>query len=180
MYSRRRLEEKGRMNTSQRIRLSIAVLMVITALITIGALGPALASPDPRIVVVYVEDYRTGKPIGGAYVQLYNGTELVWSGFTNGTDEKYDGVTENITCIDDTIHTVRVSKGSYYAGTTAFNSASGVEVLKVTVYMSTTTGGFAVPVDKFGLLAPYIGVVSTIVVVGIAATSIYIKRRKEN
>ena len=174
------MEEKERMNASQRIRLSIAVLMVTAALVTIGALGSALASPDPRIVVVYVEDYRTGKPIGGAYVQLYNGTDLVWSGYTNGTDGPYDGVTANITCKDNTIHTVKVSRGSFYAGTKIFNSASGAEVLKVTVYMSTTTGGFAVPVDKIGLLAPYVGVVSTIVVVGITVTSIYIKRRKEN
>jgi len=39
-------------------------------------------------------------------------------------------------------------------------------------------GGFLVPVDKFGLLAPYIGLASTIVVATVA-TAIYAKRRKE-
>jgi hypothetical protein len=42
-------------------------------------------------------------------------------------------------------------------------------------------GGFLVPVDKFGLLAPYIGLASTIIVATVA-TSIYVKhvkRRKE-
>ena len=39
-------------------------------------------------------------------------------------------------------------------------------------------GGIWIPVDKFGLLAPYIGLVSTIVVATVA-TAIYAKRRKE-
>lgn len=38
-------------------------------------------------------------------------------------------------------------------------------------------GGFWVPVDKFGLLAPYIGLASTIVVATVA-TAIYVKRVK--
>jgi len=40
-------------------------------------------------------------------------------------------------------------------------------------------GGFAFAVDKFGLLAPYIGVASTIVA-GTVASLIYIKRRKKH
>lgn len=43
-------------------------------------------------------------------------------------------------------------------------------------------GGIWIPVDKLGLLAPYIGLVSTIIV-GMVATTIYAKRinrRKEN
>jgi hypothetical protein len=39
-------------------------------------------------------------------------------------------------------------------------------------------GGIIVPVDKFGLLAPYIGLTSTIVVASVA-TAVYVKRRKE-
>ena len=38
-------------------------------------------------------------------------------------------------------------------------------------------GGFVVPIDKFGLLAPYIGLASTIIV-ATAATAIYVKRIK--
>jgi len=40
-------------------------------------------------------------------------------------------------------------------------------------------GGVAVAIDKIGLLAPYIGLVSTIVIATVA-TTIYVKRRKEN
>jgi hypothetical protein len=38
-------------------------------------------------------------------------------------------------------------------------------------------GGVAIPIDKFGLLAPYIGVASTIIVAAVA-TTIYVKRVK--
>ena len=38
-------------------------------------------------------------------------------------------------------------------------------------------GGIWIPVDKFGLLAPYIGVASTILVATVA-TAIYVKRVK--
>jgi len=46
---------------------------------------------------------------------------------------------------------------------------------------SPTVGGIIVPVDKFGLLAPYIGLSSTILVATVA-TAVYVKhvkRRKE-
>ena len=49
-------------------------------------------------------------------------------------------------------------------------------------YPPSPVGGVLVPVDKFGLLAPYIGVYSTILVAA-AATAIYVKRvkrRKKN
>jgi hypothetical protein len=42
---------------------------------------------------------------------------------------------------------------------------------------ATDVGGMWVPVDKFGLLAPYIGVASTILVAAVA-TAIYAKRVK--
>jgi len=47
--------------------------------------------------------------------------------------------------------------------------------------ISGAVGGIVVPVDKFGLLAPYIGLSSTILVATVA-TAIYakrVKRRKE-
>jgi hypothetical protein len=40
-----------------------------------------------------------------------------------------------------------------------------------------TVGGFVVPVDKFGLLAPYIGLAST-AMIGAVATAVYVKRVK--
>jgi hypothetical protein len=52
----------------------------------------------------------------------------------------------------------------------------------VSYFFLPTVGGVVVPVDKFGLLAPYIGLAST-VLVATCATVIYVnhvKRRKEN
>jgi hypothetical protein len=43
--------------------------------------------------------------------------------------------------------------------------------------VSGSVGGIAIPVDKFGLLAPYIGLAST-TLVGTAAIAIYVKRVK--
>ena len=45
------------------------------------------------------------------------------------------------------------------------------------IEVSKTVGGIVVPVDKFGLLAPYIGLASTIMVAAIA-TTVYVKRVK--
>jgi len=42
---------------------------------------------------------------------------------------------------------------------------------------ATGVGGIAIPVDKFGLLAPYIGLTSTTIVVAVA-TVVYVKRIK--
>jgi hypothetical protein len=44
---------------------------------------------------------------------------------------------------------------------------------------SLVVGGVVFPVDKFGLLAPYIGLASTVLVATVAAT-LYVKRRKES
>lgn len=42
---------------------------------------------------------------------------------------------------------------------------------------SGSVGGFVIPVDKFGLLAPYLGLAST-AMIGAGATAIYVKRVK--
>jgi hypothetical protein len=46
---------------------------------------------------------------------------------------------------------------------------------------SVSVGGIMIPVDKFGLLAPYIGLTSTIIVATIATATYakHVKRRKE-
>jgi len=64
--------------------------------------------------------------------------------------------------------------------TTSAISVDGTS-FSVSVTPFVEVGGFVVPVDKFGLLAPYFGLASTILVATVA-TSIYvkhIKRRKE-
>jgi hypothetical protein len=57
------------------------------------------------------------------------------------------------------------------------NSRGEVELVNLT----SGVGGFVIPLDKFALLAPYIGLTSTIIVAAVAAV-IYVKRvnrRKE-
>jgi hypothetical protein len=46
-----------------------------------------------------------------------------------------------------------------------------------TIHKAQIVGGIIVPVDKFGLLAPYIGLASTILVATVA-TAVYVKRVK--
>jgi hypothetical protein len=45
------------------------------------------------------------------------------------------------------------------------------------LYMSSGPGGIVIPVDKFGLLAPYIGLTST-AMIGAVATVVYVRRAK--
>jgi hypothetical protein len=51
--------------------------------------------------------------------------------------------------------------------------------LNKTVLVVSSVGGLVVPVDKLGLLAPYIGLASTILVGAAVATTIYVRRKKE-
>lgn len=71
--------------------------------------------------------------------------------------------------------------GNYPHGEQTINSISWYET--VTYWLNATeksVGGIWVPVDKFGLLAPYIGLASTIIVAtaATAATAIYVKHVK--
>ena len=75
---------------------------------------------------------------------------------------------------------IELTGGTYpaYAGDTieiveGTNSWSGFSPVE----NCTTVGGIVVPVDKLGLLAPYIGLASTIIA-ATAATAIYVKRVK--
>lgn len=54
---------------------------------------------------------------------------------------------------------------------------NGVYLKDVFPISNATVGGFVLPVDKFGLLAPYIGLASTILA-ATAATAVYVKRIK--
>ncbi len=47
----------------------------------------------------------------------------------------------------------------------------------ITEVSTSPVGGSIVPVDKFGLLAPYIGIASTVIAAAAIATTIYVKRR---
>lgn len=51
------------------------------------------------------------------------------------------------------------------------------ETVTIEGSLSSAVGGLVVPVNKFGLLAPYIGLTSTIIAATVA-TSIYVKRAK--
>ena len=67
------------------------------------------------------------------------------------------------------------SSPSYPNGT--LSSSSEEDSFKGYFSSPPAVGGFVVPVDKFGLLAPYIGLASTIMI-GAVATAVYVKRIK--
>ena len=92
--------------------------------------------------------------------------------FTLKVDWDGDGDWE----IDEVVDEAITSFPWYWERT---NSNNPDEKIKFRLWYS--VGGVSIPIDKLGLLAPYIGLASTIIVVT-AATAIYakrVKRRKE-
>jgi len=67
----------------------------------------------------------------------------------------------------DEISHLRIDSISFVGSTLSWTGAGW--------YDYEIVGGVAIPVDKFGLLAPYIGLASTIIVAAVAAT-VYVKR----
>jgi hypothetical protein len=59
------------------------------------------------------------------------------------------------------------------------NPDSNIGFDSIRIAATATVGGILVPIDKFGLLAPYIGLALTILVTAVAST-IYVKRRKRS
>jgi len=96
--------------------------------------------------------YKNGAPVSGA-----TGSTWTFTSTSTGSYEIYLRVTDNV------------------GATRNSNTAH------VTVEEEQPVGGIWIPVDKLGLLAPYIGLAS-IILVATAATAIYakrVKRRKE-
>jgi hypothetical protein len=88
---------------------------------------------------------------------------------------------------DDTKGTEGVQQGYLKAGLWGYLELTGTAHNIVVAAVSESpvprvpVGGIVIPVDKFGLLAPYIGLAST-TTIGAAATAVYVKRvrrRKE-
>jgi len=106
----------------------------------------------------------------------YNASGEVWrtSDGTNWTQLNIDGFGDpkNVA-----VFPCMVFRGDLYAGT--INEVTGGEIWRLPTLC---IGGIAVPVDKFGLLAPYVGLASTIIVAAVATTTYVkrVKRRKEN
>lgn len=80
---------------------------------------------------------------------------------------------------DFSFDTTTVSDGPTTIMVKAFDTSAnwGAQAFGVIVKNQEGVGGIVVPVDKLGLLAPYIGVASTILVATVA-TAIYVKRVK--
>lgn len=70
-----------------------------------------------------------------------------------------------------------VSNGLYVVEVKMTDSAGNYGIDTMVVHVKNTVGGIVLPVDKLGLLAPYIGLASTIAVATVAA-AIYVKRVK--
>jgi len=126
---------------------------------------------DPEISgdgqwVVFVDD-RTGN--NEIYITSWNNGEA--GGVWNLSNDPADDDEPSISSLadDNTYHIVWSS-----------DRASDYEIWGCTFAPppSAPVGGIVFPVDKFGLLAPYIALASTITI-ATAATTIYIKRRKK-
>jgi len=71
-----------------------------------------------------------------------------------------------------------LTTGTFFGGHVYFKyNIGGGSFVIVDHYVTSTVGGILVPVDKFGLLAPYFGLASTILIATVA-TAIYVKRVK--
>jgi hypothetical protein len=76
------------------------------------------------------------------------------------------------------VHDLATETGKWDSKTGTWSAAlAGYELNYFVVECPITVGGFVVPVDKFGLLAPYIGLAST-AMIGAVATAVYVKRVK--
>jgi hypothetical protein len=69
------------------------------------------------------------------------------------------------------------AKDSVTAPLSGSDNSTYVPECRYVYYVSSGVGGVVIPVDKFGLLAPYIGLASTIIAATVA-TAVYIKRVK--
>jgi len=125
-------------------------------------------------IMEYTEFYIPGKGWTGPNVATTSPKSYGFLNVTSGEMGMYEeGVyVNNLYCQQNPI-----SYWISYGGTVDFIS----NIINLegwgAVYFARTVGGISIPVDKFGLLAPYIGLASTILV-ATAATAIYVKRVK--
>jgi hypothetical protein len=135
-----------------------------------------------------------GNPIEGGCLKYGGSTTFLWGSITDG---KIEGLTctllgeipgVNVKPAPTTLATIRfltqrsppesgisikITLGRYRdsAGTVYYPA------IRDTIVLPTSVGGFVVPVDELGLLAPYIGLASTVLIASVA-TAIYVKRVK--
>jgi len=134
-----------------------------------------------RIYIIAIDGMR-----GNYYNYTYTGTNpynglltpnLTWLG-THG--KVFTNCTDVLVAFTGTNHIGIIT--STYAGTSGILGVGGYyQGLYLPVEGVEGVGGILIPIDKFGLLAPYIGLASTILVATVA-TAIYVKhvkRRKE-
>lgn len=138
-----------------------------------------------------------GNPVEGGCLKYGGSTTFLWGSITDG---KIEGLTctllgeipgVNMPPAPKDLATIKFHTQKYLpiSGTTISitfaryrDHAGGAyyPITKDTLVLH-SVGGVRIPVDKFGLLAPYIGLASTIIVATVA-TNIYakhVKRRKE-
>jgi len=165
----------------------IAIVAILILTLIIFEVPQGFAHPNNYNVVFTGQNaffyfYRAEDPDGINWIRLFHGPPV------NGFDPPIPGnpahpnwldFSISIACIVAHAHVLDIcdlqppngcinswwwGKGDNIGKKVIFNATGGV-------------GGVVIPVDKFGLLAPYIGLTSTILV-AIVATSIYVNRVK--
>jgi len=131
---------------------------------------------DEQTYVKYLYVYEDGKEIANSEGHLLDNKP---GGFPNSQDQVLEKEICNFT--DGTILKASLTLKKYDNPTHTASSTDTKKVVKKAgqppKLQDVSVGGVWVPVDKFGLLAPYIGLASTILV-ATAATAIYVKRVK--
>jgi len=152
-------------------RLQMAVILAIL-LAVISMSAGVLCQETDRRVRFEVTDSKTNTAIQGAVIRIFKGTTNVQNLTTDVNGEAETNVDDN------TAYSYSVSATCHRTIDGSFNSGSGTTVLIIPVKLvPISCGGIVISVDKFGLLAPYIGLTSTILAATVA-TATYVKRVK--
>ena len=145
--------------------------------------GSYLAASDNREIFVKVWKEKKEPHKVEAYSGKTVGKNLTFDASSsfkqNGTIVSYfwdfgDGTNATEVTVD---HSYR-KNGVYTVKLTVTDNASNTDDAEATFKVSGGVGGVQVPLNKFALAAPYMGIASTILV-GTVATAAYIKRVKQ-
>jgi hypothetical protein len=144
---------------------------------------PTSVVPDENVYISLVVQNQ-GDDIANFNVKVYADENTIVCGdeYTLGTQTLFDVPPGENRILDFIWDTEGVPYDYYWISAEASTGSGKIDYLIAPIWIgSAPVGGIVVPVDKLALLAPYIGLASTIVVATVA-TAIYtkrVKRRKE-
>jgi len=154
--------------------------MLLATIVLTTVLKPAAMASDvnplsPSVVIIHTMDDETSYHIPYCTVKVYDESYKLVYTLNSGAA----GVCDDITPADYSRFYVTargIYNGVTYFGYETESSGTGIQEWYIRMYPQ-AVGGVVVPVDKFGLLAPYTGLYSAILVATVA-TALYVKRVK--